>query len=129
MIKEGDIFIGIKDQKYDWGVNGISHEIGNIEVIMDENSKYITSFSINHKLISNNDQDTSIWKAEGYSIPCTWQSETSLQQYLETDVFSHLTKFEYRSSRGVSTHETKYRVIKIVPNDIAKIRFEWTSEL
>ena len=40
---------------------------------------------------------------------------------------THLPKFDFRASRGVSTHETKYRTLKMVPNDIAEIEFYWSS--
>lgn len=56
-----------------------------------------------------------------------WQNESNLQQYENKSAMSHLPKFDFRASRGVSTHETKYRTLKLVPNDIAEIEFYWSS--
>ncbi len=129
MTKIGNEYVGLKDKFYDWGVNGITHEIGKIIVSMDENSKSIINFWIDHKMIGNDDIDTSIHKAEGNNIPFYWQSETSLQQYLDHDVYARLKTFEWYSSQKTGSQESNYRTIKIVPNDVASIEFYWSNEL
>ncbi len=125
--KEGNVFTGKKDRVYDWGTY-MTHEIGNMKISIDESNYNILSFVLNDSLIY--DLNINTWKFEGFNIPFVWQSETKLEQRLENNVQSHITKLEWFMVENAGlTSERQFRLLQIVDDSNASIEITWSNKL
>ena len=123
--KEGNVFTGKKDKIYDWGTY-TSHDIGEVKISIDESNYNVLSFALNDSSVY--DLNINTWKFEGFNIPLVWQSETNLEQRLENNVQSHITKLEWFKVEDAGlTGERQYRLLKIVDDSNAWIQITWSN--
>ncbi|MEJ2613779.1 MAG: hypothetical protein P8Z35_02380 [Ignavibacteriaceae bacterium] len=125
--KKGNVFTGKKDIIYDWETY-TSHDIGEVKISIDESNYNVLSFALNDS--SNYDLNINAWKFEGFNIPLVYQSETHLEQRLENNVQSHITKLEwFKVENAGLTSERQFRLLKIVDDSNAWIQISWNDKL
>ena len=125
--KEGNEFKGIKDKIYDWG-SYQTHEIGEIKILTDETNYNVLNVELIDSSLYNDNVDN--WKLTANSIPFYWKSETSLQQQLEANVRTHITKLEWFKVENLGlSNEIRYKLLQIVDDKNATIEIYWSSTL
>ena len=127
--KEGNVFTGKKDKVYNWGTYP-THEIGDVKIFIDESNYNVLSFEVSDSSIYNNDLYIDKWKFAGFNIPLVWQSDTKLEQRIETDAQTHITKLEWFKVEDLGlTSERQYRLLQIVDDSNASIEITWSDKL